>query len=60
MSYISDIGLYPLQVWWRIVNEMSVNRTCTDIGNFIFNPVDHLKSSCQSFTAAEAIDLQLL
>ena len=50
-TYLTLVSIYPLQDWWRIVNEMS---------NFIFHPVDHLKQSYQSFTAAEAIDLQLL
>ena len=39
MSYISDIWLYPLQDWWRTVNEMSNLLHTGKIGNFIFCPV---------------------
>ena len=40
MSYISDIWLYPLQDWWRTVNEMSNFLHTGEIGNFIFRPVN--------------------
>ena len=35
MSYISDLWLYPLQDWWRTVNEMSNFLHTGEIGNFI-------------------------
>ena len=39
MSYTSDIWLYPLQDWWRTVNEMSGFISTGQMGNFIFRPV---------------------
>ena len=39
MSYTSDIWLYPLQDWWRTVNEMSDFMSLGQMGNFIFRPV---------------------
>ena len=43
MSYRSDIWVYPLQNWWRTVNEMSNFMSTGQMGNFIFCPVlgDH-------------------
>jgi len=38
MSYISNIWLYPLQDWWRTVNEMSNFLHTGEIGNFDFSP----------------------
>ena len=36
---VEDIWLYPLQDWWRTVNEMSNFLHAGEIGNFIFRPV---------------------
>ena len=38
MSYTSGICLYPLQDWWKTVNEMSNFLYTGQIGNFIFHP----------------------
>ena len=40
MSDMYDIWLYPLQDWWRTVNEMSNFLHTEEIGNFIFHPVN--------------------
>ena len=39
MSDVYDIWLYPLQDWWRTVNEMSDFMSTGQMGNFIFRPV---------------------
>ena len=39
MSDAYDIWLYPLQDWWRTVNEMSDFMSTGQMGNFIFRPV---------------------
>ena len=39
MSYTSNIWLYPLQDWWKTVNEMSNFMSTGQMGNFIFRPV---------------------
>ena len=39
MSYKSDIWLYPLQDWWKMVNEMSNFMSTGPMGNFISHPV---------------------
>ena len=39
MSDMCDIWQYPLQGWWRTVNEMSNFMHKGEIGNFIFCPV---------------------
>ena len=39
MSDVYDIWLYPLQDWWRTVNEMSGFISTGQMGNFIFRPV---------------------
>ena len=39
MSDLHDIWLYPLQDWWRTVNEMSDIMYTARMGNFIFQPV---------------------
>ena len=39
MSDVYDIWLYPLQDWWRTVNEMSDFMSTRQMGNFIFRPV---------------------
>ena len=50
MSYTSDIWLYPLQDWWRIVNEMSDFMSTGQMGNFIFhnvkNPHNYISFGC--------------
>ena len=39
MSDVYEIWLYPLQDWWRTVNEMSDFMSTGQTGNFIFRPV---------------------
>ena len=39
MSDVYDIWLYPLQDWWRTVNEMADFMSIGQMGNFIFRPV---------------------
>ena len=39
MSDVYDIWLYPLQDWWRTVNEMSDFMSTGQMGNFIFHRV---------------------
>ena len=57
MSYTSDIWLYPLQDWWKMVDEMSNFMSIGQMGNFIFRPVrkhtacNRMKNSCKSIFA---------
>ena len=47
MSYTSDIWLYPLQDWCKMVNEMSDFMSTGQMGNSIFRPVLYeLNVSC--------------
>ena len=46
MSDVYDIWLYPLQDWWRTVNEMADFMSIGQMGNFIFRPVHHLQIAC--------------
>ena len=39
MSNVYDIWLYPLQDWWRTVDEMSDFMSTGQMGNFIFRLV---------------------
>ena len=39
MLDVYDIWLYPLQDWWRTVNEMSDFMSTRQMGNFISRPV---------------------
>ena len=39
MSDVYDIWLYPLQDWWRTINEMSDFMSTGQIGNLIFRLV---------------------
>ena len=39
MLDVYDIWLYPLQDWWRTVNEMYDFMSTGQMGNFIFRPV---------------------
>jgi len=40
MSDIYDTWFYPLQDWWRTVNERLDFMYTGQMGNFIFHPVD--------------------
>ena len=37
---VYDSWLYPLQDWWKTVNEMSNLMSTGQMGNFIFRPVN--------------------
>ena len=44
MSDVYDIWLYPLQDWWKRVNEMSNFMSTGQMGNFIFRPVSKVRN----------------
>ena len=45
MSDVYDIWLYPLQDWWRTVNEMSDFMSTGQMENFIYRSVTYVQCS---------------